>query len=283
MSTVLYVRGYDNALDRVWQNAHPRGRRSRTTLHVFDYEDDEWREYRNWNGALPPRQPPDDVRPISGILDLYDFVKARPGGDVKELHFFTHGYEGGPLLHNNREAPATPLHLRDPADADPRIKDFSIATVLGGAEGRKWRAAFSRTALIKLWGCTHREDFRQQIKREFFGSTDVAARAATKRTYQDFIRDGTYQFALARLTGLTVYAAPLGWGTNPYLPFGVQGSAAATTRGVVRGVFPPRRGDQWWRVSEWFRPDRGHEFYTRELRARLDVLDYVAYTDAIVR
>jgi hypothetical protein len=283
MSTVIYVRGCGIALNRIWENVHPRGSRNLTALYVFDYEDNQRREFRRWDGALPPRKAPDNVSPISGVLDLYNFVKRRPARDVSELHFFCHGWEGGPILHNDFEADSTPIDQRDPDDDDPRIKDFTIDTVLGGGEGKKLQEAFARTALVKIWGCTHREDFRQRIKQDFYKATRNQDRSAVKRTYKNFIRDGTYQFALARAIGIPVYAAPLGWGTNPYLPFGIQGSAADRMKGRVRGIFPPGRGDQWWRVSQWFRPDRGYEFYTKELGATLDVLDYVAYTEAIAR
>lgn len=283
MASVIYVRGEGNALERVWQNAHPRRKRSGTTLHLFDYPDNAQRTWKRWDGKLPPAGGPDTETSIKSILDLYAFVKGRPSADIRELHFFTHGWEVGPVLHNTFEDASTPLNARDPNDDDPRIKDFSIPAVLDGAEGRKFATAFARTALIKLWGCTHREDFRQMIKRDFYRAPSNADRQAITTRYKQFIRDGTYQFALHKVTGVPVYAAPLGWGSNPYLPFGIQGPAAAKVRAKYRGVFPPAKGDQWWRVSQFFRPDRGRDFYVGELAATLDVLDYVAYTSKLVK
>jgi hypothetical protein len=63
----------------------------------------------------------------------------------------------------------------------------------------------------------------------------------------------------------------------------VHGKDAEKTKAKYMGRFPPKRGDQWWRVSQWFRPDGGRQFYVRELKASLDILDYVAYVEKIIR
>lgn len=284
MPTVIYVRGYDNKVEWVWRNAHPRGRRPPTTLAFFDYEDDEYREYRSWNGVFPPTAAPARSLAISTVIDLYEFVKNQRAGDVTELHFFTHGWSGGPLLHNTDEAFGTPSNSRDPLDADPRIKDFAIPSVLGGVEGQAFRQAFARNALVKLWGCNADDaGHRQLVKKDYFAARNDAERATIVRVYKQYIRETTYQYSMMRTLRLPVYAAPLGWGTSPHLPFGIEGERAASTRAVARGVYPPRRGDLWWRVSPHFRPDRGREFYSRVLRAKLDPLDYIAYTDALAR
>ena len=207
VSTVIYVRGYDNNLEWVWQNTHPRGRRSPTTLALFDYQDDEYREYRSWNGALPPAARPVRSHAISSVIDLYDFVKSQRAGDVTELHFFTHGWSGGPLLHNTGESLGTPSDARDPLDADPRMKDFAIPSVLGGAEGRTFRQAFARTALVKLWGCGFDDGgHRQLIKKDYFSARDDAERVTIVRVYKQYIRETTYQYPMMRTLRLPVYA-----------------------------------------------------------------------------
>jgi hypothetical protein len=85
---------------------------------------------------------------------------------------------------------------------------------------------------------------------------------------------------------IPVYAAPLGYGADPSLPVGIDGIKAkqlADHKKVkYRGKWPPKKGDQWWRISAFFSPDRGRDFYNKVLGANLDILDYVAYTKALV-
>lgn len=284
MNHVIYVYGKDQpTINFVWQNAHPRGPRANTTLTLFDYASGKRQKWLSWNGRLPPETTPASVDSIASILDLYDFIKALPAKSLVELHFFCHGWEGGPVLANTFESPPyNSSNQRDPTDVDPRIKDFSIDTVVGGSEGAKFAQAFSPSALVKLWGCTHQEPTRQLIKRTYFSASSNVERELVKRQYQDFIRDGTYQYALHKAIKVPVYAAPLGWGTNPYLPFGIEGKATEKAKPKRHDRFPPHKNDEWWRVSQYFRPDRGHDFYSKVLKAKLDVLDYVAYEDAIV-
>ena len=77
---------------------------------------------------------------------------------------------------------------------------------------------------------------------------------------------------------MPVYAAPLGWGTDPNLPVGIDGETAWNIKAKYYGIWPPRKGHKWWRVSPFFRPDRGYEFYRKVLGLRMDEVDYVAYT-----
>lgn len=282
MSIVIYIRGQGNSLEWPWYFAHPRKRRVGTDLYYFDYEDLELREYKDWNGSLPPKSAPNGVSSIAGILDLYSFIGHQRAGAIEELHFFTHGWSGGPVLRNTYDDFATATD-RDPNDMDPRIYDFRLTAVLGGAARGDFAKAFSRSALVKLWGCNHEEEHRQFIKLKFFGATTDAERNAAKNEYRFHIREGTYPYALAMAIRLPVYAAPLGWGTSPFLPFGIEGGAAVRTKAKRRGIFPPAKGDMWWRVSPFFRPERGDQFYRRELKARTDILDYVAYTESMAR
>jgi hypothetical protein len=280
---VIYVLGRDNEVDLAWENAHPRDPRSDTALAYFDYISEKRKIWKSWNGDLPPKVAADSETPISSVLDLYDFIKDAPAFSVIELHFFTHGFEGGPVLYNTYDDSTDPAK-RDPKDKDPRIKDFSIDDVLGPAERLRFVSSFARSALIKLWGCTHIEKHRQLIKRDFYNRKTTDEKKATIKTIiKNFIRDDTYQYSLAKALGLPVYAAPLGWGSNPYLPFGIYGSKANDKKPRTRKVWPPKVGDRWWCVSQFFYPDRGREFYRDELGATIDILDFVAYTIDMVQ
>ncbi len=282
-SVVIYVLGRDNPDDLAWNNAHPRGPRSDTALVYFDYIKEKRKIWKSWTGELPPKSAADSEVAISSVHDLYDFIKDAPVFSIIELHFFTHGYEGGPVLYNTYDDSTDPLQ-RDPKDKDPRIKDFVIDEVLGPASRLKFVSSFAPSALIKLWGCTHIEKHRQLIKRDFYNrKATEEEKKLIKKVIRNFIRDDTYQFSLASALGLPVYAAPLGWGTNPYLPFGVHGSKASGMKPKSRKVWPPKVGDRWWCTSQFFFPDRGREFYRDELGATIDILDYVAYTASIAR
>lgn len=286
---VVYVLGKPNVTNQsnwdkmAWENAHPRDKRSNTSLVYFDYFTEKRRIWKSWAGEHPPRPAPDSEDAITSVLDLYDYIKGAKSRSVVELHFFCHEFEGGPVLYNTFENYPIDPESRDPDDKDPRIKDFKIPGILGGKDGSAFAQAFSARALVKLWGCNHREDFRQMIKTDYYRAKKPEDKQAIKERYQALIREGTYQFALHSAIGVPVFAGPLGWGTNPYLPFGIQGKEASKTKAKRHDRWPPKKGDEWWRVSQFFRPDGGREFYARELGASFDLLDYVAYEARIVR
>jgi hypothetical protein len=290
MAEVIYVRGGKTTdpapEEQVWQNAHPRGKRSNTKLTLFDYAEGKRKYWRNWNGDQPPSVAPDGTAGVSSVIDLYEYIKSlgdSSPGTLTELHFFTHADEKGPILIDTYDNSADP-NARDANDKDPRIKDFSIGTVLGGPQATRFKKAFAPSSLVKLWGCTHLEQYRQMIRRDYYQSKKSSARKAAKENYQRFIRDATYQYALHRAIGIPVYAAPLGWGTNPHLPFGIQGQEAIdkVPNARFRGKWPPSKGDRWWRVSPFFRPDKGYAFFQKVLGAKMDILDYVGYTEEVI-
>ena len=83
---------------------------------------------------------------------------------------------------------------------------------------------------------------------------------------------------------MPVYGAPVGWGSDPTLPFGMHGKDVDKDKKYpYKGKWPPSKGEAWWRVSKWFRPDRGYEFYTKVLKAKLDILDYVEFNASLAR
>jgi Lysine-specific metallo-endopeptidase len=286
---VIYVRGKwnDNKLDLdPWKWAHPRKPRSNTALSLFDYDLGKHKRWDNWDGTLPPTPAPNNESAITSVLDLYAFIKALPSGSVEELHFFTHGWRGGPTLFNTFDRETDP-NKRDSNDQDPRIKDFKDPSVLGGVEGQKFKTAFSPSALVKLWGCTYEQSYRDLIRGFFKQETTNTKKQKEKiiKDYQDGI-SWTYQFVLHQAIDIPVYAAPLGYGADPSLPFGIDGDRAMNLvdkkQVKYRGMWPPKKGNQWWRISAFFGSDKGRYFYKKVLGANLDILDYVAYTKTLV-
>ncbi|HKR00638.1 MAG TPA: hypothetical protein VJT09_08190 [Pyrinomonadaceae bacterium] len=271
-----------------WRYAHPRGARSNTVLSLFDYELGLHKRWDNWDGSLPPNTVPSAQLRITSVLDLYTYIKGLPSATLQELHIFTHGWTGGPIITGTTQTDPFKVDQtrRDPADTDARIKDFSIPGVAGGAAGAQFMQAFSSSALVKLWGCYYEQAYRDKIV-NFFKARTSSQKDAIKKGYQSDIENKTYQFALHRASGVPVYAAPMGWGTNPDLPFGIHGTAAdkyvAEKKMRYVGRWPPRTGDNWWQVSQHFRYDGGFKFYKDVLKANLDILDYAAYTDALIK
>ena len=308
MSEIIYVRGgkgcelssdKDKRLtpeEHVWNYAHPRIRHQNTTLTLFDYVEGVYKQWSNWGGELPPTKVKSQTKVktilngeelCGSVIALYDYIKAvgrAAPRSILELHFFTHGWHEGPILidTDEDEEHANNPAKRDPKDKDTRLKDFDIPDVLGAKGGAAFKQAFARTGFVKLWGCDFEDEHRDRIK-NFYRTHDLRERKKELDAYLRYIRDSTYAYRLRKLLEIPVYTAPLGWGTSPYLPFGIEGKAALDTKAKYRGVWPPRKGDNWWRVSSFFRPDRGYEFYTSILGAQLDILDYVDFSDAVVR
>jgi hypothetical protein len=316
MFEVIYVRGGKGCEseekedltpeEHVWQYAHPRIKRSNTKLTLFDFAEGKFKQWFNWGGEQPPqkngrRMSPtnefsmlDNSEKCASVLALYSYIRSigdiAPGSLV-ELHFFTHGWREGPILIDTDQSDQYEGNQkqRDPKDKDPRNKDFDIPDVLSGKNGIRFRKAFSSKALVKLWGCSYEQDHRDQVI-NFYQIKNDKEKKRILDAYLLAIQD-TYQFKLHKAIGIPVYAAPLGWGTNPYLPFGIQGKTAAEMADAklegdkpkYRGIWPPHKGDRWWRVSSFFHPDKGYEFYQKVLGASMDLLDYVAYTDSIIR
>jgi hypothetical protein len=307
MAEVIYVRGgkgcelstdKDKQLtpeEHVWQYAHPRDPRQNTTLTLFDYAEGVYKQWSNWRGELPPKNAKSPTKKesiLSGgescgsIIFLYDYIKQIGGTNpqsILELHFFTHGWHEGPILidTDEDEEHANEPTKRDPKDKDTRLKDFDIPEVLGGKAGNAFKQGFAQNGFVKLWGCDFEQEHRDRVK-NYYRTRDARERKSELEAYLRYIRDSTYAYRLRKLLGIPVYAAPLGWGTSPYLPFGIEGKAALQARVKYTGIWPPRKGDNWWRVSSFFRPDKGFEFYTKILRAQFDILDYVDFSDVVV-
>lgn len=86
------------------------------------------------------------------IVDVYDYligdVAAKRPNTVTELHFFSHGWEGGPILANTYDFKTG--KDRDPLDKDARReKDFDPVNL----SLTKFKKAFHPSAFCFVWGC----------------------------------------------------------------------------------------------------------------------------------
>src|SRR5262249_2817707 len=97
------------------------------------------------------------------IIHVYNFIREvgaarKPGDDggIRELHFLSHSWRGGPILVNTldlSEVLRNNEFRRDPFDKDGRAhKDF-IETNYTREQLDQFRAAFSKDAFAFLWGC----------------------------------------------------------------------------------------------------------------------------------
>lgn len=228
----------------------------------------------------------DDTGPDRGsVISMYEWVKTQPKQSIRSLQVFSHGWQGGPILWNTPEFNAAGSRMdplsdedRDPNDTDFRLRDFVGSNPLAGAEGIRFADAFSSDALIKLWGCVAPTGVRPQMQRYIAvprGSDGDATRKAHLSDYLDSIGD-SYPMHMASKLNLPVWAAPLGYGSEP-------GGTVPITGGEMnvayRGKFPPDlKKDRWWRVSWFFRhQDRGAKFYTDVLKAAIDTTDFIEH------
>ena len=281
-------------------------------LVYFDYSTGRrktWNKIVLKRGKEPEAKPDDDSAPIgnetnprqrdgtvdmsttvASVLALYEWVKSQPKATIRSLQVFSHATSQGPILHNTWEygPDGTQLGIldveqdRDFFDTDFRPRDFFGNNPLAGAEGEKFAAAFAPDALIKLWGC-FALDTPRGLMREYFkaprGATGDTQRKAHLKDYLFWIED-SFAMLMANKLDLAVWASAPGYGSEPHTTVPI--SCKRTLQVKYRGKFPPDlRKDQWWRVSWFFRnQDRGAEFYTRVLKARVDKTDFVEYRKA---
>lgn len=306
--TVVFVQGgKKNEAAYPWMFFHLHPDKDPATgavkLVFFDYPQ---ATIKTWNSHVlvrgkPPTAAPDttvvmplvDMRLADGtlggqrpsVLSLYEFIKSEPAASIQSLQVFSHGWMGGPIIWNSAEFDSAgdrmdPLDQqdRDPHDTDFRIRDFFGTNPLAGAEGTKFAAAFAPDPLIKLWGCVAPDGIRPMLRHYVGTPKGPRGDAARKAHLLDYVTaiGNSFPMVMAEQLGLPVWAAPLGYGSEP-------GSKVPTNRGNVPvkylGKFPPDlRKDRWWRASWFFRnQDGGARFYENVLKARIDAVDFIEH------
>lgn len=282
-------------------------------LVYFDYPDAKRKTWKNWDkkrGKEPTAAPDieEDLEPkvqlrkADGTLDpgeakpsvlaLYDYVKKQPKDSIRALHVFSHGWIGGPIIWNTSEfAPDgsridTDIHAdRDPNDTDFRIRDFFGTNPLAGDEATKFAQPFMSDALIKLWGCVAPSGVRGHLRSYFKAAKGTAGDAARQTALDNYLAivGGAFPMQMALALKVPVWAAPLGYGTEPgtVVPtnYSKTGAITGSLKVKYKGTWPPDLAkDQWWRVSWFFRnQDRGVEYYRDVLKARIDAVDFVEH------
>jgi hypothetical protein len=96
------------------------------------------------------------------IIHVYDFIRSIAASKkdsktgVRELHFFSHAWQDGPILVNTPDLVGRNdknAALRDPFDKDcRRTKDFNQANYTS-TQLEQFKAAFADDAVTYLWGC----------------------------------------------------------------------------------------------------------------------------------
>jgi len=282
-----------------------------TNLAFFDYPKGKlkiWKHYALKRGSAPSKAPDEESELLpkvniriqgggvedgpekASVLALYEWVKQQKAGSINSLQVFCHAYEGGPCIWDSWEYDqyGNQLNLwdgrdRDPNDTDFRIRDFTGNNVLAGTEGRKFAAAFSPTALVKLWGCIAQDGVRGQLLRYLRAPRGVRGDATRRAHLHDYLGSigASFAMAMANSLGLGVWGAPIGYGTNygSKVPIGTRRGEEKFLNTTYRGTFPPNlERDYWWRVSWYFRNyDKAIPVYRDVLRCRIDALDYVEY------
>lgn len=278
-------------------------------LVLFDYPNGTLKTWKNHvlKRGKPPTQPPDNevdlvpkvkIRLAKGEIDeagpdrpsvlaLYNWVKGQPGGSIRSLQVFSHGYKSGPIIWNSSEFDPDGKRRLEPNDGRPRdindtdfrVRDFVGTNPLAGQEGTQFAKAFTSDALIKLWGCVAPATPRRALQKYWSlpkGAKGDQLRLAVLSFYLLEL-DNSYPMRMALTLNLPVWAAPLGFGSNAFNKIPTNREELEVT---YRGNFPPDlTKDQWWRVSWFFRnQDRGAEFYRDVLKARIDPIDYVEHT-----
>jgi len=223
------------------------------------------------------------------VVALYDWVKAQPAGTIRSLQIFSHGWAGGPILFDTWEFDdATGNEIsdrdadRDAHDTDFRTRDFRGNNPLAGAEGKKFRDAFTTDPFVKIWGCVAPEDAREPLRNFMRVPKGAANDGARQAHLKDYLKGVGSSFAMwmAAKLDLSVWASPFGWGADYGSNVPTIGKSSLNV--TYQGVFPPDlKRDHWWRVSWLFKnSDPGARFYRDVLKTRLDAVDYVEYRKA---
>ena len=227
----------------------------------------------NLSPLINPRQSDGTVdasESIPTVLSLYNYIKSRPDNSIKSLQIFSHGDYDGPIIWNYvYELDKDLASARDIHDTEFRKKDFFGSNPLASSEGNKFRKKFTKDAYVKIYGCNEDYKYRKKII-SFFESKKTSEKILIKKLYLDEIKE-TYAFYLSKTLGLEVWGAPLGWGTTQYPDKGEK----------YMGVYPPKKGHNWWIVSKHFRNYKKNKylsFYKIVLKAPIDSGRFIGYS-----
>lgn len=299
VSEIIFVRGGKTHEDTPWKffHFHPTNNISVNGLQLtyFDYPNKEikiWNRFeeskfrfkknfklptptsvKNMSPLIETRDSDlniDKSQKLPTVLMLYDYIKAAADDSVRSLQIFSHGDYDGPIIWNFVFENDKDLNSnRDAHDTEFRKKDFFGSNPLAGSEGKKFKSKFTKNSFIKIYGCNEDQKYRKKLI-TYYKSKDPKEKSTIEKIYKDEMKE-TYAYFLSRTTGLEVWGAPLGWGTNPWPGKGEK----------YRGVFPPKIGDNWWIVSKHFRNHRKEkylDFYEKILNAPIDSGRYVGYS-----
>ena len=236
---------------------------------------------------------------------FYRWVKQQASGSIASIQIFSHAtvlqpilfpdsFEWGDDLDKQFDVTAD----RDPRDSELRLRDFEGDNPLapdrwgGGSGGElaKFKAALDPEVFIKVWGCgemTYAQNDGDSIRKYLTdylkvksGKAGDAPRANLMAGYL-FAIQTFWPYKLAEKLDLPVWAGPVGWGTDPFDVDGVyKPSTYKRDKYTWKGTFPPDLGKKewWWRVSSKFRSEpKLAAIFTRDLKAKMDVLSYVEY------
>jgi len=272
---VIYVCGGEGTIpgkmifrSAAFRYAHPRKFSNGIDLIIFDYHNDRielFPDWKGWDGKVPPPKGPfQRLRRSPHPVELYNKIASLGGSDpgcLIGLHFFTHGtfengFSFGPV---------------GPSSENAFFQQFH------GVDLWAFKAAFSRNALIKLWGCGgHAGSVSDQFNIKNLTLSYCAIRnkkTQDKRQAQieAHIRN-MYARRLAYLLDLTVWATPPGWSSEIDLPH---------NRPYIDEWNPqtgPNKNSCWWRVDRFLDGD-GAYFYRDILGASIDPTGYVGITE----
>lgn len=288
---VIFVRAAKTPPETVWRffHFHPfKDIKPIVKLVYFDFTAgtiSTWRIWKPEHGHAPRKKPDkvteitpkiqirfDDGKidkgpPRASVLGLYDYIKNQPSKSVLSLQIFSHGDYQGPItwaesfeeekIRDNIKAD------RDPHDSEFRLRDFYGENPLAGKEGKRFANAFVPTPFVKLWGCNADRRYRILLNR-YIDEKDAVKKKIHMKTYLEML-DSTYSILLSRLLNNYVWAAPLGWGSNPY-----------SSQLKYVGTFPPNlRTQHWWRIPAFAKKYR--RVFRQDLHALVDATHYVGH------
>ncbi|MBB5510630.1 hypothetical protein [Paraburkholderia atlantica] len=144
---------------------------------AFDDYEKQWKSFIDRRKSKR-RLKHESIEKMISITNVYDYVlkigegRRRPDGRaIRELHFFCHAFEEGPVLVNTPDLWEVFLpgesKERDPFDTDGRSsKDFADPNLTSEQRGF-FRNAFADDGFAFLWGCNRTFFWKELIRQTF--------------------------------------------------------------------------------------------------------------------